>query len=109
MQTSIPAGEARTADYVAKNGGEDASFDQFVEPGALILSGILERLLPISKPVKKLLEKCEKLKGVLPRNPLVGPRCRVQGCDWGESGQVFAVCSACCALAGEPDVALLTS
>ena len=32
------AGEARTEAYVSANGGDDASFDDFVQPANLILS-----------------------------------------------------------------------
>jgi hypothetical protein len=36
-------GEARTAAFVAANGGEDAEFDAFVEPASLILSSFIEK------------------------------------------------------------------
>ena len=38
-------GEARTAAFVASNGGDGASFDSFVEPAALVLRNFVEKWL----------------------------------------------------------------
>ena len=50
-------GEARTEAYVQAHGGDDAVFDQFVEPASLILATLLKACLPktTSRQVFKLL------------------------------------------------------
>ncbi|GAX80052.1 hypothetical protein CEUSTIGMA_g7491.t1 [Chlamydomonas eustigma] len=61
-------GEARTEAYVKSSGGDDAVFDQFVEPASLILQTILQKNAVKSEEREKLLERSSKLN--LPKNPL---------------------------------------
>ena len=63
-----PAGEARTDAYVQAHGGEDAVFDQFVEPASLILSTLLKSCLPKTASRQEILRRSASLK--LPNNPL---------------------------------------
>jgi hypothetical protein len=64
-------GEARTAAFVAEHGGDDAEFDAFVEPAALVLSSFITKWLPEGlRGRQELLHRAEALK--LPKNPLVG-------------------------------------
>eukprot|EP00955_Chlamydomonas_euryale_P115227 366336-Chlamydomonas_euryale.AAC.18 len=72
-------GHARTEEYVKQNGGEDASFDQFVEPGALILTHMLENNLFPSPERTALIERFKRLN--LPKNPLDDLIERLGGAD----------------------------